>query len=186
MKTGIRPILIAITLLFPGFLARVQGVIPAPDGCYPNYTTAEACNALSFLSTGAGNTALGWCSLFLDSNGSFNAGIGGGALALNNALGAFALFNNTTGSANTAVGSQALQSNTIGTHNTAIGYRALFHNSAGNGNTAVGYQAGMFSDTGSNNVYIGAGMSGVAGESNTAYIASIFWTSPWRRNRHFH
>jgi hypothetical protein len=109
MKTGIRPILIAITLLFPGFLARVQGVIPAPDGCYPNYTTAEACNALSFLSTGAGNTALGWCSLFLDSNGSFNAGIGGGALALNNA------------DSNTAVGAGAMLLDATGTENTAVG-----------------------------------------------------------------
>src|SRR4030095_16491130 len=37
---------------------------PIPDPCYPNFTTAEGCDALSSLSTGAGNTALGWQSLF--------------------------------------------------------------------------------------------------------------------------
>src|SRR5215472_9503615 len=42
------------------------------DGCFPNFTTAEGCDALSLLTTGAGNTALGWRSLFLDTTGSFN------------------------------------------------------------------------------------------------------------------
>ena len=41
-----------------------QAVTPAPDGCYPNYTTAEGCSALNFLSTGAGNSGLGWYALF--------------------------------------------------------------------------------------------------------------------------
>src|SRR5712671_473970 len=31
---------------------------PTPDGCFPNFTTAEGCDALSFLTIGAGNTAL--------------------------------------------------------------------------------------------------------------------------------
>src|SRR4030095_10284864 len=44
---------------------------PIPDPCYPNFTTAEGCDALSSLTTGAGNTALGWRSLFLDTTGSF-------------------------------------------------------------------------------------------------------------------
>src|SRR5437762_10694964 len=94
-------------------LPRAQAVSPAPDGCYPNFTTAEGCDALNFLTTGAGNTGLGWRSLFLDSTGSFNTGVGGGALALNNAdsntaVGAAALLLNTTGAANTAVGTDAL------------------------------------------------------------------------------
>ena len=37
---------------------------PTP-GCYPNFTTAGGCDALNSLTTGAGNTALGWRSLFL-------------------------------------------------------------------------------------------------------------------------
>ncbi|HEU0207886.1 MAG TPA: NF038122 family metalloprotease, partial [Candidatus Udaeobacter sp.] len=58
---------------------------PSPDPCYPNYTTAEGCNALGSLSTGAGNTALGWQSLFVDTTGSFNTAVGAGALVLNTA-----------------------------------------------------------------------------------------------------
>ena len=46
------------------FLPQMQAVSPAPDGCYPNYTTAEGCNALNFLTTGAGNTGVGWIAVF--------------------------------------------------------------------------------------------------------------------------
>ena len=42
---------------------RTQAVSPAPDGGYPNFTTAEGQNALQNLTTGAGNTAVGWFSL---------------------------------------------------------------------------------------------------------------------------
>src|SRR5437899_5876409 len=68
------------------FLTGAQGQLsPPPDGCVPNFTTAEGCDALSFLTTGAGNTALGWRSLFMNTTGSFNTGVGAGALVLNNA-----------------------------------------------------------------------------------------------------
>ncbi len=102
IKTRIQSILIIITLLFPGLLLKLQAVIPAPDGCYPNFTTAEGCDALNLLTTGAGNTGLGRRSLFLDATGNFNTAVGGGALALNNAdsnsaVGAAALLLNTTG-----------------------------------------------------------------------------------------
>ena len=76
---AILPVLTCFALL-PG----ARAVSPAPDGCYPNFTTAEGCDALSLLTTGAGNTALGWRSLFSDTTGSFNTGVGGGALVLNN------------------------------------------------------------------------------------------------------
>ncbi len=38
----------------------------AVDGCYPNFATAEGCDALNGPGpfTGLGNTALGWRSLF--------------------------------------------------------------------------------------------------------------------------
>ena len=39
-------------------------VTPPPDGCYPGFTTAEGCLALQKLSTGTGNTGVGWRSLF--------------------------------------------------------------------------------------------------------------------------
>ena len=60
-------ILTALALL-PG----AQAVSPTPDGCYPNFTTAEGCNALRSLTTGGGNTALGWYSLFSTSTSNFN------------------------------------------------------------------------------------------------------------------
>ena len=33
---------------------------PTPEGCYPKLATAEGCDALNFLTTGLGDTALGW------------------------------------------------------------------------------------------------------------------------------
>src|SRR6266487_1370141 len=102
-------IAVGLTMAWFGLAPLSQAVSPAPDGCYPGFTTAEGCNALNSLTTGAGNTALGWRSLFLDSSGSFNTAVGGGALILNN------------GDSNTAVGAAALLLNTTGTENTAIG-----------------------------------------------------------------
>src|SRR6266487_3293370 len=277
-------------------LPGAQAVSPAPDGCYPGFTTAEGCNALAFLTTGAANTGVGWYSLFSDTTANYNTGVGAGTLLLNTAdsntavgaaalllntsgtlntavgtdtlvyndtgggntaNGAFALLDNTTGndntalgfaalesnstsSANTAVGSEALAFNTgadntatgfqallsnttggfntasgvnaltnnttggsntangvdalhfnttgnlnssyggaalqfdSGNGNTAMGFNALGHNTVGSENVALGDSAGVNATTGSHNVYIGAGMGGVAGESDACYIASIF------------
>jgi hypothetical protein len=141
-------------------LPQMQAVVPPPDGCYPNYTTADGCDALNFLTTGAGNTGVGWRSLFVDSTGSFNTGVGGGALALNNgdsntAVGAAALLLNTTGVENTAVGTDALVYNDTGDHNTATGAFALFSNTSGGGNTAIGHNALPNNTTGTDNTAIG-------------------------------
>jgi hypothetical protein len=62
---------------------RAPQVAPAPDGCYPGFTTAEGCNALQFLGAGAGNTGVGWYSLYLVGGGNFNTGVGAGTLVLN-------------------------------------------------------------------------------------------------------
>src|SRR5205809_5647333 len=142
------------------FLPGARAVSPAPDGCFPNFTTAEGCDALSLLSTGAGNTGLGWRSLFLDKTGSFNTGVGGGALALNNAdsntaVGAAALLLNTTGTQNTAVGTDALVFNDSGDSNTATGYFSLMNNTTGGSNTATGWEALIANTTGNNNTAIG-------------------------------
>ena len=153
----------------------MQAVNPPPDGCYPNFTTAEGCNALQNLTTGAGNTGVGWYSLFGTSTGGFNTGVGAGTLTLNNsdsntavgtaalllntaglensALGTAALVNNDNGDSNTAVGAFALQTNTIGGGNTAVGHGAL-QNSNGDFLTAIGANAGTDPDIVSNNVYI--------------------------------
>ena len=115
------PFLIPLLIVCFALLPRAQAVSPAPDGCYPNYTTAEGCNALQFLGAGAGNTGLGWYSLFLVGDGNFNTGVGGGALALN------------TADSNTAVGAAALLLNTTGAQNTAVGTDAMVFNDSGSG-----------------------------------------------------
>lgn len=81
MKTNCVAIVLLLTLGFLAFLPATKAVSPAPDGCYPNYTTAEGCKALNSLTTGFGNTGLGWYSLYLDTSGNFNTGVGGGAPA---------------------------------------------------------------------------------------------------------
>jgi hypothetical protein len=173
-------------------LPKTQAVSPAPDGCYPGFTTAEGCNALSHLTSGAGNTGVGWYALFGTSTGSFNTGIGAGALVLNNedsntavgtaallfntagignsALGTAALVNNDNGTNNTAVGAFALQTNTNGSNNTALGNAAL-QNSTGDYLTAVGANAGTDPGIVSNNVYIGD--PGFAGDENVISIGGI-------------
>jgi Chaperone of endosialidase len=137
---------IAFTLICFALSPSAQAVVPAPDGAYPNFTTAEGQNALKNLTTGQGNTALGWFSLFSATTGSLNTGVGAGALALNTgdsntATGAVALFLNTTGSQNTATGTAALLNNTTGSSDTAVGDHALSANTDGAGHTAVGYNA---------------------------------------------
>ncbi len=145
-------LLVAVLLACFGLSPSAHAVVPAPDGCYPGFTTAEGCAALNSLTTGAGNTGVGWRSLFLNTTGSFNTALGTGALLLNNgdsntATGAAALLLNTTGHDNTAAGVNALASNTTGPNNTAMGVGALSSNTFGGGSTAVGYQA-LASQTG--------------------------------------
>jgi hypothetical protein len=176
----IRNVVIAILLV--GWIASLplaQAVSPAPDGGYPGGNTAEGQNALFSLTTGGYNTAVGFLSLRSDTTGSLNTAVGAGALLANTAdnntaIGGGALLSNTTGVANTANGALALFSNTSGTANAAVGIEALSHNNTGNANTAIGDLAGFNQTTGGNNVYIGANTVGVAGESNTCYIASIW------------
>jgi hypothetical protein len=128
-------------------LPQMQAVSPVPDGCYPNFTTAEGCNALNSLTTGTGDTGVGWRSLFSNTTGNFNTGVGVGALVLNNAdsntaVGAAALLLNSTGSNNTALGTGALANNTVD-DNTAIGFSALSSNTIGGTlETVMGFDVG--------------------------------------------
>jgi hypothetical protein len=173
-KAAIPSILATLALVCLGLLPTAQAFVPAPDGCYPGFTTAEGCNALNFLTTGAGNTGVGWRSLFLNSTGNFNTGVGGGTLVLNNAddntaMGAAALLLNTVGHDNTATGTDALVHNDSGNFNTGNGAFALFSNTASNQNTAVGYQA-LFSNGTGLNTAVGyqALMANLGGLENTA------------------
>jgi hypothetical protein len=181
LKRTIPSLLIIIALAWFGLLPQIEAapqVAPAPDGCYPAFTTAEGCNALFGLGAGQGNTGLGWYSLFSVGGGNFNTGVGAGTLVLNTAdsntaVGAAALLLNTTGIENTAVGTDALVHNDTAQQNTATGAFALFSHVSGNANTAVGANA-LFNDaTGQVNTAIGAGAlftvnSGFNGSFNTA------------------
>lgn len=185
-----KAVLLAIGCLT--FLPQLQAVNPPADGCYPNFTTAEGCNALQNLTTGAANTGVGWYALFGTSTGNFNTAIGAGTLVTNNsdsntavgtaalllntagsgnsALGTSAMLNNDNGTNNTAVGASALQNNTNGNSNTAVGNAAL-QNSTGDFLTAIGANAGTNPDIVTNNVYIGD--PGFAGDENVLSIGGI-------------
>jgi len=152
-----------------------QAVSPPPDGGYPGLTTAEGSNALKNLTTGVGNTAAGWYSLFGNSTANFNTGVGAGTLVFNNAdqntaTGAGALLSNTNGDRNTANGTFVLLNNTTGNSNTAEGWRALFQNTTGDCNTASGREALLSNTTGFENTATGsvALESNIIGNDNTA------------------
>src|SRR6266550_3912980 len=181
LRTIIPSLFIALTLLCPA-APKAFGVSPPPDGCYPGFTTAEGCNALAFLTTGAGNTGVGWYSLFATTTNNFNTGVGAGTLVLNTAdsntaVGAAALLLNTTGTLNTAIGTDALVFNDTGFANTATGDEALFSNTTGQENTADGYQALHINTTGGFNTAIGlqALTNNTTGGSNIAlgFLAGI-------------
>jgi hypothetical protein len=160
MKT--RNFIFTTILLVLGSFAvphRTQAVSPAPDGGYPNATTAEGTNALFRLTTGLSNTAIGGVALYNNTTGDYNT-----------ANGAFALFKNTTGGSNTADGTSALYHNTTGYHNTATGYQALSSNTTGFENTADGYQALHSNTTGIVNTTTGVNAlyHNTTGNSNTA------------------
>jgi len=178
----------------------VQAVSPPPDGGYAGFNTAEGQNALSALTTGQGNTGVGWYSLFMGSTNNLNTAVGAGTLVLNTAdnntaVGAVALLLNTSGPANTATGAStltnnvdggsntadgfnALNANTHGNDNTAIGNGALSNSNTGIGNTALGANAGSALTTGDNNIDIGHGVIGVAGESNTIRLGANLPDTP--------
>jgi hypothetical protein len=159
-----------------------RAVNPPPDGGYPGFSTAEGQNALFNLSTGVANTAVGWFSLWGNTDGSYNTAVGAGTLLFNignqaafegvenTAVGAAALLFNTTGSDNTATGAAALLNNTTGTNNTATGFQALHSNTTGNLNTANGLAALRSNTTGTGNIAVGGGTLGsnTTGGGNTA------------------
>ena len=68
-----------------GLLPRMQAVVPPPDGGYAGFNTAEGQMALFGLTTGTGNVAVGWASLYSDAGGSLNTAIGTAALLFNTA-----------------------------------------------------------------------------------------------------
>ena len=187
------PLLLIPTLLACLALApAAQAVSPAPDGGYPGFNTAEGDDALFSLTTGSGNTAIGFQALY-NNNGNYNTATGDDALYSNTigfdntatgqgtltfnttgdhntATGARALINNTSGGENTATGFLALASNTTGNDNTATGILALLNNTTGGENTANGVQTLLSNTTGSGNTATGSDalLGNTSGNNNTA------------------
>jgi hypothetical protein len=146
LRRGFLLIPLAIALAWFALSPRARAVSPKPDGAYPGQNTAEGDSALYSLTTPPGfdNTAIGAFALF--SNTTVD----------NTAIGAFALFSNTTGNNETATGFLALFSNTIGLYNTAYGSGALYFNTTGSDNTASGESALASNTTGTSNTANGA------------------------------
>ncbi|HEU0210164.1 MAG TPA: hypothetical protein VFQ78_14445 [Candidatus Udaeobacter sp.] len=189
MKTNILYSLLILLFLCFAALSGTQAISPPPDGCYPNFTTAEGCGALNSLTTGAGNSGLGWYALFGTDAGNFNTGVGAGALTLNNAdsntaVGTAALLLNTAGLDNTAVGTNALVNNDgsagldAGSFNAAFGSVTLSANLQGLGNVAIGHSALSNSDSNYNTaVGLDAGENLVgAGFDENIYIGDTAGT----------
>ena len=157
-----------------------------------NLASATAVNhslvAGSNNSLSLGSSTIGWRNLYL-TNGFYinntlvfatplksNIAIGARALYLNTttdhliAIGDSAFYHNTSGARGTAVGSFALYNNTTGDNNTAFGYQSLYYNSTGSSNIAAGLQALYANTTGSNNIASGAKAlySNTTGYSNVA------------------
>src|SRR5215472_932145 len=98
--------LLLIPLGLACFALSPQAQATCEDGCNNGlFNVWQGDDALISDTTGAGNAAFGWRSLFTTTTGSFNTAVGGGALLLNNA------------DSNTAVGAAALLLNTTGTQN---------------------------------------------------------------------
>jgi hypothetical protein len=152
-----------------------HAVVPAPDGGYPGFNTAEGQNALFSRTSGVWNTAVGGYSLFSDTTGGANTAVGLNALrhnvdgTSNTAAGLNALYSNINGWYNNAVGAYALANNISGNSNTANGYGALYHSTEGNDNTAIGFGALYLNTTGFGNTAMGSlALNLNTGNANTA------------------
>src|SRR5438045_1219978 len=156
---GLGFLLIGLALAWFALSPPAQAVTPPPDGGYPGFNTAEGNFALTILTTGYANTAMGVSALQSNTIEGQNSAYG------------FAALQRNLGEANTAIGANALQSNRETDFNTACGFAALQNNTTGFSNIALGATAGQNLTTGSNNIDIGN--AGVAGESSTIRIGTV-------------
>lgn len=140
--------------------------------------------------TGMSNTAVGYKSLYSNSDGYLNTAVGVQSLYTNSsgfyntAFGSYSLYFNTSGSSNTALGHYALHSNTTGISNTASGILALYSNSTGQANTANGGGALRFNTIGNYNVAIGVDAlnNNTQGSWNTATGSYVLFSNTTGNN----
>jgi hypothetical protein len=140
--------------------------------------TAIGLDGLISNTTGSGNVGAGTFALYANSGGNYNTAVGLAALEQNTngisntAVGKHTLDSNTMGSWNTAAGAEALFSDTTGGSNVALGVSAGYSTTNGSSNVYIGSNAGYNATTGSNNIYVGANTLGVGGETNTITIGN--------------
>jgi trimeric autotransporter adhesin len=169
-------ILINRSALCLGILLTIFGsIVSARAADRGNANTSDGAFALYVLTTGFGNTGIGYDALRFTADANYNTSVGAYALHQNvsswenTAVGYQALYNTTAG-ANTAVGFDCLIEDTTGHYNTAIGDSSLGYNTTGSDNTASGFLALLLNTTGSNNTAAGsrALYSNTNGSDNTA------------------
>ena len=144
-----------------GIGTGVLGVI----GLNANDNVGIGWNALTTLTTGDENFALGNKALRFNSTGSFNTAIG--ALALEDNL----------ASNNIAIGASAGKQITSGAENVSMGVLALDANLTGGQNTSIGHNSGTAA-LGSGNIFLGHDAGAQETGSNTLYIDNSNTTTP--------
>ena len=125
-----------------------------------DYNTAVGSSALSSLTVGQRNTAMGFNALRNFAGDYYDYG-------LNTALGFQAMRETVNGVGNTGVGDSALL-NATGNFNTALGTGALGGLITGNQNIAIGVNSAYNTTTGSNNIWLGS--IGLPSQSDTIFI----------------
>jgi Chaperone of endosialidase len=167
---------VLVGLILACFAVSPQARAVCQDACLANQNTVQGDDALFSLTTGFGDTAIGFQALYSNTIGHGNNAVGVQALYSNidgidnTAIGYFALFSNLSGTNNTAIGDYALYSNIDGGDNTAIGNSALASNTSGSVNTATGEGALYANTTGVENAATGVNalFSNTEGFENTA------------------
>jgi len=174
----------------PSYGTTGQALTSNGSAAVPSWTTLGAAATATVLGTVYGSMTTSGGSPYLTALGynaaPSNTGVG------NTAVGASALFTNTSGINNTAVGYQAGYSNTTGNitafgktagysnttgFNLALGNNSFYSNTTGNGNTAIGsydgsIQGAMFlNTTGGLNVAVGTGA--LASNTTASYNTAV-------------
>lgn len=133
-----------------------------------------------------GNIALGYCTLYSNTEGYGNIAIGDCNLVNNTTgssnivIGQRALFDNTTGYSNIAIGYYGMRYNTMGCYNLAIGTFSLANNISGYKNIAIGCRSLYGNTVGYGNLALGDCSLGnnTSGYGNTAIgTGALAWST---------
>jgi hypothetical protein len=140
--------------------ALINGLTVGKSTSPNSENTAFGDHALYF-NDAAGNTAVGYYTLYAHEEGNYNTAIGDRAMrydsagSYNTASGFQSLYSNRSGISNTTMGYRSLYSNLNGGENVAGGVSAMHYNTTGSTNSAYGYRALFSNQTGYSNVAIG-------------------------------